>query len=127
MTFPLKLQKALWIVSFPAMAIAAYWLVFSAPLPFVASWWDVGAERGTTFKTRYRIADRLATSGRLDDLNRQEVIALLGEPTNTDKWREHGLVYVLGPERSLIGLDYEWLLIDFDLSGMVSKVEVTSD
>jgi len=124
----LNLRKALWLAGIPGTAIAAYWVVFMAPLPFMAAWWDVDANRGTTLKTRYRIADRLVTSGRLDGMNRQEVIALLGDPvTDVTRMGKHDLIYVLGPERNFIGLDFEWLLIDFDHSGRVSRIEVATD
>lgn len=121
-------RKAFWIFGVPVMAIAIYWAVFLAPLPFVATLWDVDAEHGTLLKTRYRIADRLATSGRLDNMNRQEVIALLGEPvTDVKRMGNPDLLYVLGPERGFISIDYEWLLIDLGPSGKVSKVVVASD
>jgi hypothetical protein len=109
------------------LAAAAYWVVFRCPLPFVASWWNVDAEHGTALQTRYRIADRMTSSGRLEGMTRAEVIALLGEPTDTEKFKERGLIYVLGPERGFIRIDYEWLAIDFDSSGRVSNVAVVSD
>jgi hypothetical protein len=128
MALPKKLSKALWMIGIPAGTFAAYWLVFMSPLPFSASWWDVDTEKGTTFKTRYRVADRLAASGRLDDMTREEVIALLGAPvTDVTRLGKHDLIYVLGPERGLISVDYEWLLIDLDPLGKVAKVEVASD
>jgi hypothetical protein len=104
----------------------AVWLIFRCPLPLVTSLWHVNLN-GTTFNTRYRIADGLELSGRLVGMTRAEVFALLGPPPATDKWEDHGLVYVLGPERSWISIDYEWLLVDFDPAGRVSKVEVVSD
>jgi outer membrane protein assembly factor BamE (lipoprotein component of BamABCDE complex) len=96
-------------------------------LPFVASWWNVDAERGTALQTRYRVADRLASSERLKGMTRAEVVALLGEPTDTDKFRDRGLIYVLGPERGFIRIDYEWLAIDFDSDSKVSNVAVVRD
>ena len=127
MTTPGK-RRGLWVAGIVVLAIAAYWVVFKVPLPFVASWWDVDTVHGTTLQTRYRIADRLASSGRLDHMNREEVIALLGEPVkDVKRMGNHDLIYVLGPERGLISIDHEWLLIDFDSSGKVSKVEVATD
>jgi hypothetical protein len=128
MAIPKTLRTALWIVGTPVVLIATYWVVFMSPLPFSASWWDVDAEQGTFLKSRYRIADQLAASGRLLDMTRDEVIGLLGAPvTDVDRLGKHGLIYVLGPERGLVRIDYEWLLIDFDLNGRVSNVEVTTD
>jgi len=103
-------------------ATFAVWLVFRCPLPFVASLWHVDVH-GTTFNSRYRIADGLKLSGRLVGMTRPEVLALLGPPPPTDKWEDHGLVYVLEPA----ALDFEWLLVDFDSAGKVSSVEVVSD
>jgi len=103
------------------------WAVFRCPLPFVASWWNVDAEQGTTLQTRYRVADRLASSGRLNGLTQAEVVALLGASTDTEKFKNHRLIYVLGPERGFIRIDYEWLAIDFDSAGQVSSVAVVSD
>jgi hypothetical protein len=128
MALPNKLRKALWFVGFPIAAAAAYWVVFLSPLPFSTSGWDVDTSHGTTLKTRYRIADGLASSGRLNAMTRDEVIALLGKPvTDVKRLGKHDLIYVLGPERSLMSIDFEWLLIDFGLDGKVSKVEVTTD
>ena len=128
MALPRKVSKALWLVGTPVAAIAAYWFVFMSPLPFSVSGWDVDADHGTFFNTRYRIAERLVGSRRLQDMNREEIVALLGKPvTDVTRLGHHGLIYVLGPERGMFGIDYEWLLIDFDLTGRVSNVEVTTD
>jgi hypothetical protein len=124
---PGKRSRARLIVGGFVLAAAAYWVVFRCPLPFVASWWNVEAERGTLLQTRYRVADRLTSSNRLRGMTRSEVIALLGGPTDTDKFQDHGLIYVLGPERGFIRIDYEWLAIDFDPAGRVSNVTVVSD
>jgi hypothetical protein len=102
------------------------WLGFRCPLPFVASLWHVSLD-GTTFNTRYRVADGLEFTGRLMGMTRSEVLGLLGPPPPTDKFEDHGLVYVLGPERGWISLDYEWLLVDFDPAGRASTVRVVSD
>lgn len=103
-----------------------FWLIFSCPLPFVASLWHSSLQ-GTTFNVRHRIADGLELTGRLNGKTKAEVLELLGIPPPTDKFEEHGLVYALGPERSWISLDYEWLLVDFDTSGRASNVTVVSD
>jgi len=110
------------IASVLFVLICAQWLVFRCPLPFVASLWHVDIH-GTTFNTRYRIADGLKLSGHLVGMTRPEVLALLGPPSPTDKWEDRGLVYVLEPA----ALDFDWLLVDFDSAGKVSKVEMMSD
>lgn len=128
MPIPQKLRAALWIVGTPVAAMTAYWVAFMSPLPFSASGWDVDTDEGTWFNTRYRIAERFARSGQLQAMTREEIVALLGKPvTDVTRLGHHGLIYVLGPERGPLGIDYEWLLIDFDVTGKVSKVEVTTD
>ncbi len=119
--------RGLVIVGAVVVSVAAYWAVFRCPLPFVAAWWNADSEHGTTLRTRYRVADGLAASGRLKGMTRSEVVSLLGVPTSTDKFRDHGLIYVLGPERGVVQIDYEWLAIDFDSSGVVSRVAVVTD
>lgn len=125
-----SLRKAGSRVALVAGILAAialgFWLLFSCPLPFAASLWHVGLD-GTTFNTRYRVADGLELTGRLKGMSRSEVLGLLGPPPPTDKFEDHGLVYVLGPERSWISLDYEWLLVEFDSTGRVSGAAVVSD
>jgi hypothetical protein len=115
------------IASVLFVLFAAQWLVFRCPLPFVASLWNRDSYDGTTFHTRYRIADGLELSGHLKGKARAEVLALLGPPPKTDKFPEHGLVYRLGPGRVWTSLDYEWLRVDFDSDGRVTTAEVVSD
>jgi hypothetical protein len=57
-----------------------------------------------------------------------EIIALLGEPTDTGYFFQSGrdLIYVLGAERGL-GVDSEWLLIWFDNSGNFERYEIVVD
>lgn len=127
MGFPRNLwARGLVIVGAVAVPVATYWVLFCCPLPFIASWWNADSDHETTFRTRYRVADGLASSGRLTGWTRSEVLSLLGPPTETDKSRDHGWIYVLGPERGSIGIDYECLAIDFDAAGVVSHVAVVT-
>src|SRR4030095_3738359 len=115
------------VVGVLAIGLLLAWVVFRCPLPFVPSWWNVDAERGTMLRTRYRIADHLVGSGRLIGMSKSDVVGLLGPPADADKFTDHGLVYVLGPERGWISIDYEWLLVDFDSAGRVNSAVVVSD
>ena len=58
---------------------------------------------------------------------RTEVIALLGAPTQTEKFADHDLVYWLGPEAGAISVDSQWLLIDLDTAGRVETVSIATD
>src|SRR5688500_15217818 len=119
-------SRVVLIASVLASIFLVIWLTFGCPLPFIAPLWHVDVH-GTAFNTRYRIADGFVLSGRLNGMSRPEVLAFLGPPPPTDKWEDHGLVYVLGPGRSWASLDYEWLLVDFDSAGRVANVDVVSD
>lgn len=62
-----------------------------------------------------------------DGMTAEEIIAFLGPATETDKFADHGLVYWLGPEPGLLGVDSQWLLIDFDSQGGLEATSVTTD
>ena len=59
--------------------------------------------------------------------SRGEIVALLGEPTTTDYFKDYDLVYWLGPERGLISIDSEWLVIRLDSLGRVSDFRLVTD
>ena len=73
----------------------------------------------------------------LDDLienilpgsNKDEIEALLGKSLNTGYFSksERDLIYILGPERSFIAIDSEWLLIWLDDSGNFERYEIATD
>jgi len=58
-----------------------------------------------------------------------EIINILGNGSETEYFKSEGsdLVYVLGPERSFVGIDYEWLLLWFDANGKLKKYEIITD
>ncbi len=76
---------------------------------------------------RLRMIEPLMNSGRLDGLTRSEVVSLLGPPDDTNYFRDYDFVYWLGPERGLLSLDSEWLVIRFGASSVVSEYRVVSD
>ncbi|MBC7166358.1 hypothetical protein [Phenylobacterium sp.] len=78
-------------------------------------------------RDRARMAPDLIASGRLDGLDRAGVIQLLGEPTATDKFAGSDMIYVLGPERGLLAIDHQWLLIELDRNGRVAAYRVVED
>jgi hypothetical protein len=58
---------------------------------------------------------------------RSEVEELLGKPTTTSYFQEYDLVYYLGPERSFVGIDSEWLVLRLDGAGRVSERRILTD
>jgi hypothetical protein len=73
------------------------------------------------------MADGLLRSQTLLGKSRTEIEALLGPPTSTDKFRDSGLAYWLGPERGFISIDYEWLTLNFDQTGKVRDARIVTD
>jgi hypothetical protein len=73
------------------------------------------------------MVDNLLSKHRLSGQSRASVVALLGEPRPTNYFRDYDLVYWLGPERSLISVDSEWLVMRLDPSNRVTEVRLTTD
>jgi len=78
-------------------------------------------------QVRIQMIEHPMWSGKLDGMSRTELLALLGAPSNVGYVRDRDYVYWLGNERSLLSLDSEWLVVDVDASGRVSRYEVVSD
>lgn len=76
---------------------------------------------------RIRMADWLVLTHRLPGMTQGEVVSLLGEPPPTGKFRGAGLVYVLGRERGLHSIDYEWLILTLGKAGTVESAAVVTD
>ena len=96
------------------------------PLQFFDSQKWKQAERSGEY-IRLRMIEALMISGRLDGARRSEVISLLGPPDETDYFSKWDFVYWLGPERGLIGIDSEWLVIRFGPTDIVSDYRVVRD
>lgn len=64
---------------------------------------------------RVKVVDDLLRQYDLVGLSKDQVIDLLGPETENAYFKEPGnMVYYLGPERGLISLDSEWLVIELD-------------
>lgn len=63
----------------------------------------------------------------LEGRTKGEVISLLGEPTQTDKWEGADMIYVLGNDGSYMAIDHEWLLVDLDERERVVSVKRVVD
>jgi hypothetical protein len=58
---------------------------------------------------------------------RIQVVKLLGEPRRTEYFPEYDLVYWLGPEGGLAGIDSEWLVIKLNAARRVTETRVVTD
>jgi hypothetical protein len=92
-----------------------------------AGWSSESRDQTSLWPTRLRMIDDLVASKRLDGLQRGDVTALLGPADKTDYFTDWDLVYWLGPERGLIRIDSEWLVLRFDESGRVAEYRVARD
>ena len=81
---------------------------------FDSSGWQDSARVFSQDPIRIRMVDDLLERHELDEMTRAEVVALLGEPDKTPYFREWDMVYWLGPERGLMGIDSEWLVLRLD-------------
>jgi hypothetical protein len=76
---------------------------------------------------RLRMVNDLLQQHPLTGVSRSEVLELLGTPPATNYFSNWDLVYWLGPERGLLSIDSEWLVIRFDKTGKVAKFDVVRD
>ena len=120
-----------WVKSL-VFAAAGAGIVYAAlfgPLPFVRSWWKANDyDWLDPLHRRHRIADGLLLTGALVGKSRAEIVAMLGQPTETNPFSEEwSLVYMLGSERGLFAIDSEWLAMRLDVTNSVTQAAVVAD
>jgi hypothetical protein len=92
-----------------------------------AGWRDRSLDKDPLWPTRLRMVDDLIAHKRLDGLTRRDVESLLGPADRTEKWQHWHVVYHLGPERGVIRIDSEWLVIRFGPSDRVAEYRIVRD
>jgi hypothetical protein len=93
--------------------------------PFDAARWRQVQTIGNP--VRLGMIEWLVRSGRLDGLTRAEVVGLLGPPDGGPYFRDWDLVWWLGPERGLMSIDSEWLVVRIGSDGRVAEYRVVRD
>ena len=86
--------------------------------------WKAALDRNDPVKQR--MLSSLTTNHRLIGKTKNEIDQLLGKPPTTGYFKEYDYVYWLGPERSLFGIDSEWLCLKFENDKVVA-VKVLTD
>jgi hypothetical protein len=76
---------------------------------------------------RIQMIDDLMKSRVLDGMSKAQVLHLLGEADNEGYFKDWDMVYWLGPERSPISIDSEWLVIRFDSEEKVLEYKTARD
>jgi hypothetical protein len=118
----LRRPAFLWPAVIVGLPLLVY-LALHAPVPFVQMLWDAQVE---ALDVRHRMADRLVEARSLQGKTRAEVIELLGKPDALADGNGD-MIYVLGDERSFLGIDRELLAIRFDASGTVTAAKIRTD
>jgi hypothetical protein len=96
-------------------------------LPFDSSTWKASLANNSNDSIRLRMVDDLLRRHSLLGMTREDVMSLLGHPPKTEYFRDYDFVYWLGPERSFMSIDSEWLAVKFSEDGRVSKARLVSD
>ena len=94
---------------------------------FDAERWKAGAPAHNTVVQRAGMAEDFLRRYDAVGMTRAELVALLGEPDETDKFADYDLVYWLGPERGLASIDSEWLVVRFGDAGPAVEARIASD
>ncbi|MGC5325435.1 hypothetical protein [Brevibacillus sp. SYSU BS000544] len=82
----------------------------------------------TQHDMRVYMVDDMLAKHHLIGLHKKEVIQLLGETKAWEYFKEdNNIVYYLGPERGLVRIDSEWLVIWFDAHEKVTSYELKRD
>lgn len=97
---------------------------YTEQIPFESSQWKAHLNDSDVIKQR--MADDLLLQHKVVGLSVNEVDVLLGKPPKTQYFKDYDYVYWLGPERSAIGIDSEWLGIKFQ-DGVVIKADILRD
>ncbi len=123
-----KRSVAKWAITAIVLFFATRYLIYSAPLPFVESWWNArNHEWNDPLHKRARIADRLISSDALIGKSKTEIVQMLGEPPPPEYFRDWDMVYNLGAERGYFSIDSEWLAIRLGNSGNATEVTILRD
>jgi hypothetical protein len=94
---------------------------------FAAAAWRDSTQVYSAAAVRGCMVDDLLKRHQLVGQSRAAVVALLGEPAPTPYFREYDLVYWLGPERGMLSIDSEWLVLRLDSGGRVSERRLVTD
>ncbi|MBD2101664.1 hypothetical protein [Leptolyngbya sp. FACHB-261] len=112
----------LWLL-FIGSGVGNYWHRMS----FDATVWKArSADSGAMWPTRLRMVDDLLAQHKLQGLTRDDITRLLGPADNVNA-SARDLEYYLGPERGLIRMDSETLVIHLDQNGRVKEYEIYRD
>jgi hypothetical protein len=94
---------------------------------FDAAEWQRNDWPDAEWPARLTMVDDLLERGLLRHAPRDSVERLLGPRDQTEYFREWDLVYRLGPERGIVRIDSEWLVVRFGAEGRVRDARIVRD
>ena len=93
---------------------------------FESAAWQAALSNRTD-AVRIRMVDDLLRRHRFRGMTRQQVTAIIGQPDQTEYFRDWDMVYWLGPERGFMSIDSEWLVFRLDSQQRVSEHRLVRD
>ncbi len=99
---------------------------YSSRIAFDQATW-LAANSSDSNPKRTQMVDNLLRKNDFHGKTQAEVEAMLGEPTSMDVFEEWDLSYLLGPERGLFSMDYEWLVFKLDQNSIVIDYRIVVD
>ena len=96
-------------------------------LAFDPTRWRVNQTVEGYWPDRLRMVNDLLDNYHLTGQSRDSVESLLGPRDSTAYWRDWDMVYWLGPERGLLSIDSEWLVLRVDSSNRVTEYRLVRD
>jgi hypothetical protein len=120
-------RKKLAIASAALVVVALFVAAWSKfrDRPFEQGAWLAAERRRSAI--RLKMADHLVADRALLGKTREEIEALLGPPSQRGFSEPGDMTYWLGPERSLISVDSEWLIVRFDSAARVRECAINTD
>jgi len=95
--------------------------------PFESAAWRRNDRSDAFWPARLAMVDDVLERGILRGASRDSVERLLGPRDKTEYFRDWDLVYWLGPERDMFGIDSEWLVVRFGADGRVRDARILTD
>jgi len=94
---------------------------------FDSSAWIAQEKQDPEWPARLTMIDDLMERQLLDSKSKEQVFAMLGAGETSGYWHNWDVHYWLGPERGVVRLDSEWLVIQFNKEGRVAKYAIVRD
>jgi len=131
-------ERTRWILGLPLLVVVLGLAVLASPFvrPYIQERmarvrfdsvaWQT-SPRSVTNAVRIRMVDDLLRRHRFRSMTRQQVTAIIGEPDQTEYFRDWDMVYWLGPERGFMSIDSEWLVFRLDSQQRVTDYRIVRD